>query len=143
MTRMKIFGKRLTESEIDAVKALVDESGNLVDQIEVVTLIGEPDPDGEDEAILMLATPDTCSDPDLGKELEKSPNGGHRVIWIWTKDAETADMPAAANKYCYSVIPWNADRLRAVAADDDATCFEQPNGEPLPIVPTDRNLCVR
>jgi hypothetical protein len=40
------------------------------------------------------------------------------------------------------VVSWNAKKLRAVAADDDETCFETPAGEPLPKTPTERNICV-
>jgi hypothetical protein len=142
VTRVKIFGRKLTEAEVHAVKALADEAGCLADQIEVMASIGEPDPDGEDEVILMLATPDTCADADLEKDLARALNGGRRVIWIWPKEGEKAELPAAAAKYSYSAISWNAEKLRIVAAADDVMCFESPIGEPLPKVPTERNLCV-
>jgi hypothetical protein len=142
VTRVRVLGKNLTEPDVEAVKVLADEAGYLADRIEVVTSIGEPDPDGDDEVIVMLATSDTCADADLEADLKRVLNGGRRVIWIWPKSAENVELPAAAAKYSYSIISWNADKLRAVAADDDVMCFELPTGEALPKVPTKRNLCV-
>ena len=139
---MKVFARKLTEAETETVAALAADAGCLADQIEVITLMGNPDPDNEDEVILLLGTPNTCADPDLETVFAQALKGGRRVIWIWPKEAETASLPAAAAKYSYSVIPWNSEKLRAVAADDDVMCFESPIGDPLPKVPTERNLCI-
>jgi hypothetical protein len=142
LTRIKIFARKLTEAETETVAVLAADAGCLADQIEVITSMGNPDPDSEDEVILLLGTPNTCADPDLENDLAQALKGNHRVIWIWPKDAETAALPGAAAKYSYSVIPWNAEKLSAVVADDDVLCFESPSGDPLPKVTTERNLCV-
>ena len=140
--RIKIFGRKLTETEAEGLRALAADAGCPAGQIETITSMGEPDPDGEDEVILLLGTPSTCADSDLENELAQAVKGGRRVIWIWSKDTETAVLPVAAAKYSYSVIPWDAAKLCAVVADDDVMCFESPIGDPLPKVPTERNLCV-
>lgn len=142
MTRFTLFGKQLTEAEIGALKALLAQVGCPADEIAVVDAVGDPDPDVEDEVILVLGTAATCADADIETNLAKAANGARRAIWIWPQDAAAAGLPAAAAKYSYSVIPWSAEKLGAVSADDDVTCFETPNGEPLPKVPTERNLCV-
>jgi hypothetical protein len=134
LTRIKIFGRALTAVEAEAVAGLVAEAGCAADQIDVVTSIGKPDVDSEDEVILLLGTPSTCGDADLENDLAQALNAGSRVIWIWPKDAEAGTLPVAAAKYSYSVIPWNPEKLRAVAADDDVMCFESPIGDPLPKV---------
>jgi len=142
MARFTIFGKQLTEAEIEALKTLAEEAGGHAEEIEMLTEIGGPEPEAEDSLILMLGTPATCGDVDLEANLAKAANGARRAIWIWPETGDPTRLPPPAAKYCYSVIPWNAEKLRAVAADDDITCFETPTGEPLPKVPTERNLCV-
>ena len=142
MTQFTLFGKQLTDAEIDALKALVAEAGCPADEIAVVDAVSDPDPDVEDQVILVLGTAATCADADMETNLAKAANGGRRAIWIWPRDAEAAPLPAAAAKYSYSVIPWSAEKLGAVSADDDVTCFETPSGKPLPKVPTERNVCV-
>ena len=142
LMRIKIFGRTLREADAGPVGALVTDAGCPAEQIEIITEMGEPDPDCEDEVVLLLGTPETCADPHLEKVLAQAVKGGLRVIWVWPKDAGTAALPAAAAKYSYSVIPWDAEKLRAVIADDDVMCFESPIGESLPKVLTERNLCV-
>jgi len=142
MTRFTIFGKLLTPAEIEALKALVDQLGCPADEIAVVNAVGDPDPDIDDDVILVLGTDATCADADLETNLKRAANGARRAIWIWPTDAGAAELPPPAAKYSYSAIPWSAEKLRAVAADDDVTCFETPGGKPLPKVSTERNLCV-
>lgn len=142
LTRVKIFARTLTEAEVEAVATLASDAGCPADQIEAITSMGNPSPDSEDEVILLLGTPNTCADPDLESEFAQALKGGRRVIWIWPKEAETTALPMAAEKYCYSVITWNTEKLRTVAADDDVMCFESPIGDPLPKVPTRRHLCI-
>jgi hypothetical protein len=126
-----------------AVAELAAEAGCSREEIEVIPSIGDPIPDCDDEIVLVLISPATCADPDLEEELKKTPNGGRRAICIWPREGDIpAEPPSAANKYGYSIIPWNADKLRAVAADDDALCFETPTGAPLPKVEMEHNLCV-
>jgi hypothetical protein len=142
MSRIYILGTKLTDAEVERMKVLANQAGYDQGKIEVAASIGAPDPDGEDEVILMLATSATCADPNLEKELTKAQNGGRRVICIWPNNAVPSDLPDAAAKYCYSVIPWDADKVRAVAADDNVMYFETPTGEPRPKIETERNLCV-
>jgi hypothetical protein len=126
-----------------AVTELAAEAGCSLEEIEVVSSIGGPVPGCDDEIVLVLMSPETCSDPLLEDELAKTPNGGRRAICIWPeKGAVPDEPPSAAKKYGYSIIPWDADKLCSVAADDDVLCFETPTGEPLPKVETERNLCV-
>jgi hypothetical protein len=66
----------------------------------------------------------------------------HRAIWVWPQNATDANPPPPAKKYCYSIVSWDAKKFRAVAADDDVTCFENPDGTSRPKVDTERNLCV-
>jgi len=142
MSRVKILGKSLKKEEVEALVALITEAGCDAERAEIVESIGEPEPDCLDELIFVLATPQTCADPTLEKEFAKVLNGGRRAIWIWPKEAATADIPEATKKYSYSIIPWSAKKLASVVADDDVTCFELPTGEPLPKVEMERNLCV-
>ncbi len=142
MSDIKILGKTLKAEEVEALTGLATEAGCDVHDIEVVESVGEPDPDCDDEILLILATPATCSQPDLEKDMAKAMNGARRVIWVWPKDGEAAEVPEATKKYSYSIIPWNAEKLSAVAANDDVTCFELPTGQPLPKEKTERNLCV-
>jgi hypothetical protein len=142
MTRVKILRKKLNNDEIEKLKLLAVTAGYVHEEIELLDTISEPDVDCDDEVILVLASRDTCADPDLEKELAKTPNGGRRAVCVWPEGAEPSELPAAVMKYCYSIIPWNAEKLQAVAADDDIMCFESATGEPLPKVETERNLCV-
>jgi hypothetical protein len=98
LTRIKIFGQALTAAEAEAVAGLVAEAGCGADQIDVITSIGKPDVDSEDEVILLLGTPKTCTDADLENDLAQALKSGSRVIWIWPKDAEAGTVPVAAAK---------------------------------------------
>lgn len=143
MRRIRILGKTLSKNEITAVTELAMEAGCSPQEIDVVSSIVDPVPDCDDEIVLILMSPATCSDPTLDEELAKTQNGGRRAICIWPKEGGVrVEPPSAAKKYSYSIIPWKADKLHAVAADDDILCFETPAGEPLPKVKTERNLCI-
>lgn len=88
-------------------------------------------------------TPAVCADPGIEAEPKKTPNGGRRAICGWPEGAPgTTEAPAAASNYAYSIIPWNVDKFRAVAADDDVMCFETPDGTAMPKVQMEHNLCV-
>jgi len=139
--RFIIFGKELEDDEIEALKALIKEASGQV-HVEVVNEISGPARDEEDDVILILGTPAVCGDGDLEGAFVKAANGARRTIWVWPQNEKTANLPAGAKNYAYSCIPWSADKLRAVVADDDVTCFETAMGEPLPTVETERNICV-
>lgn len=142
MSGVKIFGKSLTNQEVAALKALAAEAGCDPKSLQVIDSIGEPDPDGDDEVVLILATPTTCVEAGLEKEMAKAANGARRAIWVWPKGATTGEVPEATKKYSYSVVPWNAEKLAAVVADDDVVCFELPSGQSMPKVKMEHNLCV-
>lgn len=143
MRRIKILGKRLDAAAANALSALLGNAGFTRNEIEIITSVGEPDPDCDDEIVVILASPEICADAELEKELAAAQRGGRRAICVWPADAPaTTEPPVAAEKYAYSVVPWDADKLRAVAADDDVLCFEKPDGQPLPKPETERNLCV-
>jgi hypothetical protein len=143
MRRIKILGKALSEVEIAAAADLAAEAGFAADEIEVTPSVGDPAPDCDDEIVLVVMTPGTCADESLEEELAKTQNGGRRAICIWPVDGDVpTEHPPAARKYGYSIIPWDADKLRTVGADDDVFYFETSTGDPLPAVETERNLCV-
>lgn len=152
MPKTKIFGKNLLQQELNDMEALAVKAGCLPDELEVVDSVGEPDPEAGDEVLLVLATAATCADPTLEEEFAKAQNGGRRVVCVWPKagsgtqppDAASlpAQLPDAASKYAYSILPWHPKKLSSVLADDDVTCFENEAGVPLPKVPMDRNQCV-
>lgn len=142
MTKFSILGKWLTNAEIEALKGLACEAGASPGTVTVVNAIEGLDQVAEDDdVILVLGTAPVCADSELEATFVKAANGPRRVIWVWPQDA-TSELPAPAKKYCYSYVPWHADKLRAVVADDDLTCFETAAGEPVPKVHTERNLCV-
>jgi len=143
MRRFKILKKGLSQQEVKEMKALAIDAGFKLEEIETVDSVGEPDAACDDEIILVLASPATCVDPELESELTAAQLGGRRTICVWPEEGVTVpEPPAAAKKYAYSIIRWDADKLRVVAADDDEMCFETPDGRPLPAPETERNLCV-
>ena len=144
MRRIRILAKTLDPAALEALLALSMKADFKPDEVEVIESVGEPDPACDDEIFVVLASPETCANPELEKDLVAAQKGGgRRTICIWPADAPSeAEPPVAAQKYAYSVIPWDADKLRAVAADDDVLCFEGPDGQPLPKPETERNLCV-
>ena len=143
MKKVKLLTKGLTREEIDAAMKLLVEGGCDPGEIEVVAEIGAPDATCDDEFVILVMAPAVCVDPSIEAELKKTPNGGRRVICVWPEGTpETEQPPAAALNYAYSIIPWSADKFRAVAADDDVMCFETPTGVAMPRVKMEHNCCV-
>ena len=144
MRRIRILGKALDPTVVEALLALANEAGFDAEEVKVIESVGEPDPACNDEIFIVLASPETCASPELEANLTAAQKGGgRRTICIWPDDASPdTEPPGAAQKYAYSIIPWDADKLRAVAADDDVLCFETSDGQPLPTPKTERNLCV-
>jgi hypothetical protein len=143
MRRLKVLAKGLTEVEVAAAKKLAAEAGFNPGEIEIVPSVGDPIPEYDDEIVLVVMTPSVCADAALEGELKETPNGGRRAICVWPAEGPAAlDTPAGAANYAYSIIPWNAAKLRAVASDDDVLCFETPAGAPLPKVKMEHNLCI-
>jgi hypothetical protein len=141
MTRVKIYGKPLRHSEIEALKELVEEAACGDGEVVVVDGV-EAVPPNDDGVVLVLGTPASCVDPDLEAHLMRAQKTGQRVVWVWPESAEPTELPLAAAKYSYSYVPWDARKLAAVVGDNDVHCFETATGETIPQVPTERNLCV-
>jgi hypothetical protein len=143
MRRITILGRNLTDEEIEQIKRLAEDAGMAGDEIEVVEAVDEPDPDCEDEIVVILASADTCTDPALEADLATTQRGGRRAICVWPEDAAPDAQPSdAMNKYAYSIIGPDAEKFRVVVTEEDQHCFEGPNGQPLPKPKTERNLCV-
>jgi hypothetical protein len=143
MRRIKVLGKQLSPTEVEAVQRLLAEVECSPEEIEVVESLGEPTPSCDDEIIILLMSTAACSDPNLDEELAKTPNGGRRVICIWPGDgSEPAIEPDAVGKYAYSIVPWDAEKLKTAVTDDDVLTFETASGAARPEVDTERNLCV-
>jgi len=141
MTRIKILAGKLDKEEIEDLNELAEQAGYDRDEIDVEQAIGEPDEKCEDEVFLVAMTPALCGDETLDAQLAKLPNGGRRAIAIWPADQHAEDVPTGLRKYGYSIIPWDAQKLKRVLGDDDELCFEDSDGEELPRVETERNEC--
>jgi hypothetical protein len=142
MAKVSVFGRGLSELEIQALVDLLTQVEACEGAIEVVHTITANVPDVEDALVVLLGTPATCADSELESSLAQAVGSPWRAVWIWPEGVTNAELPPAAKKYCYSIVSWGAQKLGAVIADDDVTCFEYPNGEPLAKVETERNLCV-
>lgn len=143
MTVIKLYRHGLSKDEVEELlKMAASAAGIPQSGIEIVEEVGEPEEDCDDEVILTILTPSINTDDKFEKNLEKAPIGGRRAICIWGKTGEQFPLPPAVQKFSYSIIPWNLDKLRAAIVLDDVTCFENPSGQPLPPVDTDRNVCV-
>lgn len=142
MRRIKLLRECLSTEELADLRGLAAEAEFADGEIEVIDSVGDPDDQCDDEIILILINPATCGSPVLEKALVAAQNGSRRAILVWPKGGGAVEPPAAAKKYAYSIIPFDADKLRIVAADDDRLCFEMANGVPLPQPKMERNLCV-
>jgi hypothetical protein len=143
MQKVKVLTKGLTQQEIEAAMHLAVEAGFDQSVVEAKADIGAPDPECDDEIVLFVMAPALCTDPSLEAELKKTPNGGRRAICVWPEGTTAGEQPpATVSRYAYSIIPWSADKFRAVAADDDVMCFETPDGLAMPQVKMEHNCCV-
>lgn len=140
MAKISIFGPGLQAEDIQILRGLLAQIPCREGPIGVVQTIGDSGVD--DAVIVLLGIPKVCTDPDLEKRLSPVVGTPQRAIWVWPQGSPESLPPIAAKKYCYSTVPWDAQKLSAVICDDDVTCFEGPDGKPLPKVEVDRNLCV-
>jgi hypothetical protein len=140
MAKLSIFGKGLQAAEIKALMSLLAQTNTCDGPVAVVQAIVAPEAD--DAVVVILGTSALCSDAELETYLTPAAGSPQRAIWVWPEGVTKADPPTAAKKFCYSIVPWNAQKLGEVIAGDDHVCFEGPAGEPLPKVEMDRNLCV-
>jgi hypothetical protein len=144
MRRITILRRNLREErEIEQIKRLAEDVSMPGDEIELADAVGEPDPDCEDEIVLILASPQACNDPALEADLATTQRGGRRAICVWPEDAASDAKPSdAMSKYAYSIIRFGSERFHAIVKQEDEHCFEAPDGQPLPKPDTERNLCV-
>ena len=143
MRRITILGRNLKDEQVEQLKRLAKDAGMADDEIELVDAVGEPAPDCEDEIVLILASPETCGDPALETDLATTQRGGRRAICVWPQaTAVDSAPPDSMNKYAYSIIRFDPERFRVVATEEDQHCFENSDGQPLPLPKTERNLCV-
>jgi len=142
MAKATIHGRGLSPHEVEDLLALLAETGACDGPVDVVDAIDAGTSDLDDAVVLILGTPGTCADNELEANLVHASASTRRAIWVWPKGSTESDAPPAAKKYCYSRVSWSAEKLSAVLADDDVTCFENASGIPVPPVETERNLCV-
>jgi hypothetical protein len=140
MAKISIFNKGLHASEINALKDLLKQTKLCDGPIDLVQTIVAPTVG--DAVVIILGSTALCSDPDLDGNLAPAAGSPQRAIWVWPQGSTAVVPPAAAKKFCFSIVPWNAQKLAEVVGGDDVVCFEGPTGKLLPKVEMDRNLCV-
>jgi hypothetical protein len=142
MQKITLLTKGLTNKDVQAAMQLAVQAG-ISQGVATSADVGPPDPACDDEVVLLVMTPGLSCDPDLENQLKQAANGGRRAICIWPADAtDIYQLPASVTHYAYSIIPWNAEKLSAVAADDDVMCRESPDGVAMPKVEMQHNCCV-
>ena len=142
MTKVTIFGNGLAPHEIKALQTFLAKTGACEGPVEVLQTISDVPPADDDAVVVFLGTAATCLNGELEANLMRSQASAQRAIWLWPNESADSLLPAAAKKYCYSVVAWNAKKVRETMADDDVTCFENADGTPLAKVETERNICV-
>ena len=143
MRRIRILGRNLSKEAVAAMKRLAAEVAQPGDKVEVIDAVGEPDPDCDDEIVLISASPETCADPALEGDLKTTQRGGRRAICVWPEHSGAGPQPTEAMlNHAYSIIQFEAGRCRTVVDEEDQHIFETPDGQPLPKPETERNLCV-
>ena len=141
MTRLKIYKRGLTPAELAELLDLLRAAGYVLEDVELVDGVGDPADDCEDDVFLILLTEPLCQDPAFEANLAKVPNGGRRAVCVWPQGGADRVLPSAVDKFSYSLIAWNPDRLRAVLVDDDEVCFETASGASRPAPDTERLEC--
>lgn len=141
MAKITIYAKGLKGAELDAMKKLVEEEA-CDGKPQAVQAIGAADPEADDEVVLVLGTPTVCADSKLEDNLKKAVSNGQRVIWVWPEGGGDSEPPVSAKKYCYSYLPWDADKLTAVVTGESVMYFETATGRTVKAPDTERNMCV-
>jgi hypothetical protein len=143
MRRARILAAGLTEQEVADLKELCLRAGFTDEELDAVPVVAAPIADCDDELLLVPLSLAVRQAPQLEGELIKAHSGARRTICVWPEGTDPQSTPPeAVRKYAYSIVPWDADKLRRAAADNDVLIFEAPTGETLPTVPVERNLCV-
>lgn len=142
MAKVTILGRGLEPGEIESLQVLLAKAGACTEPAQVLNTISEMPPDDDDAIVVLLGTSATCLDGELEADLVRTQASAQRAIWVWPEESSELQLPPAAKKYCYSIVPWNTKKISKAVADDDVTCFEMPNGTPIAKVDTERNICV-
>ena len=141
MAKIHIHRRNLSATDANNLRTLLVDAGCQNGEIDVIDHIDPPEEDSDQELVLTVLSPDVLTDPGLEASLLSTINGGRRAIGIWPKNSEQERIPAAVLKYCFSVVPWDSERIRAVVAGEDCICFETPHGEPLETPPEEHRVC--
>lgn len=141
MPKVLVLKKGLFDAEIAGLIGLAEAAGCVAQDVEIIESVGEPEPDGHDEIVMILLSPMNCQPGELDEEIAKIPNGGRRAIGIWPEDAAGATIPDTVGKFSYSVIAWDPERLRAIMQSDDVVFFDAADGAPLPAPNQDHLEC--
>lgn len=141
MPKFHIDGRALSEAEIDQVRAALVAAGCDSEDIDVIRTVTKPTEKSDDEVFVCILSPAFLADAQLESILLQAIDGGRRVIAVWPKGSANLATPPAVLKYCYSVVPWDQERLREVLAQDDCICFQTPAGDPLDMPEPERRIC--
>ncbi len=141
MARIKICRRNLSQAALEGLLELLSGAGCLAADIELVDEIGPPLEEVLDQIAIFVLDEATCGQPEFEEQMNNTPTAGCRAICVWPEGAASFDLPESVRKYAYSIVSWNAERLRVALADDDVTCFETPTGTPWTAEEIKRHEC--
>jgi hypothetical protein len=141
MIKVHILRRDLSTTDAGALRALLIDAGCPSGQIDVVDHVGAPGENSDEEVVVTVLSSSVLTAPDLEVTLLNTLNGGRRTIGVWPKNCEQESLPPAVLKYCFSVVPWDPDRIRLVVTGEDYICFESPRGEPLETPSEEHRIC--
>ncbi|MCR6644922.1 MAG: hypothetical protein NVV62_10630 [Terricaulis sp.] len=141
MRRVNILGRNLDPSELQKLKALLEQAGCVPNEVFVTDTAGPPDLHCDDEVFVVLLTEPVLAAIETQQEVAAVPNGGRRAICVWPEGAAPTPLPEAITNFSYSIVWWNADRLSSALANDDVICLDQPDGQPMPKPDPDHLEC--
>lgn len=143
MTCIKLYRRGLSAEELTKlIEMTAKAAGVSTSEIIVIDTIGDPDDACDDEVIIVPLTPDVAEDAEFENNISRVPVGGRRAICVWPSTGAEFQLPPTAQKFSYSIVPWDEKKLSAAVSNDDVTRFETASGDQLPPVETDRHLCV-
>jgi hypothetical protein len=141
MARIKICKRNLVKAQLEKLLELLAAAGCPAADIELVDEIGPPIEEVLDQIALFILDESVCGQPEFQEQVNIAPGAGYRAICIWPEGAAEFDVPEPVRKYAYSIVSWNAERLRVALADDDVNVFEAPTGRPWTADEMKRHEC--
>lgn len=138
---VKILRPGLTASTAQALQRLIVASGVDPSDIELIEDLPEQTQYADDEVIICVLGPELLAEPSLEASFLRAIGSGRRIVAVWPYGGAPVELPASFLKYCYSVVPWDAERLRPVLVEEDHLCFETQDGEPLEMPEPERREC--